>query len=298
MNSDFNATRKALTTRVESQLNSLFQKLEVPSERLKAAMKYAVLGQGKRLRPLLIYLTGKALNIPFEALDNIACAVECMHAYSLVHDDLPAMDNDDLRRGKPTCHKAFDDATAILAGDALQALAFQQIFLIDSQWVAPAQKNDLALLLSMSCGAQGMVSGQAMDLEYLHQTCSQDLLKKIHQLKTGIFLETSVELVILTQPKMELDKKQALRSFAQHLGLAFQMQDDYLDVYGNTNDLGKSCGSDERQGKKTYAFFYSREELLCLWQGLYREAIDALGLLSDTAEGLRHLVNYLVGRTV
>lgn len=293
----FQTTQKILQKRVDLKLHNLFQMLAVPSERLKNAMGYAVLSQGKRLRPLLIYLTAKTLNVPFEKLDNIACAVECMHAYSLVHDDLPAMDNDDLRRGKPTCHRAFDEATAILAGDALQALAFQQIFLIDSQLLTPTQKNEAALLLSLSCGAQGMISGQAMDLEYLSQTLSADLLQQIHQLKTGIFLETCVDLAILTQSEINEIQKQSLRSFAKHLGLAFQIQDDYLDAYGETETLGKSAGSDERQGKKTYVSLYSKEDLFGLWQNLYQEAMMALEPLREAATDLKQLIEYLSKRT-
>lgn len=294
--SSFSATKNALRTRVEAQLIKMFQHMYSPSERLKDAMEYAVLSQGKRLRPLLIYLTGRALNINLEKLDNIACAVECMHAYSLVHDDLPAMDDDDLRRGKPTCHKAFDEATAILAGDALQTLAFQQIFLTDM--LNAEQKNAMGLLLCSACGAQGMVSGQAMDLEYLEQNIPQELLQTIHHLKTGIFLETCVKLALLATSAIKEEHKLALFTFAQHLGLAFQIQDDYLDRYGKTETLGKLCGSDEQQGKKTYAFLYAQEELLTIWQNLYYQANESLLPLGKDAEELKELITYLMMRDV
>ncbi len=296
--SNFLALKKELKTRVELKLFHLFEDLSSPSARLKASMEYAVLSQGKRLRPLLVYLTGRVLNISLEKLDNIACAVECMHAYSLVHDDLPAMDDDDLRRGKPTCHKAFDEATAILAGDALQTLAFQQIFLVDAQLLDVGQKSAMALLLCESCGAQGMVSGQAMDLEYLEQSIPQELLNTIHHLKTGIFLETCIKLALLAEPNIEKNHQQALMTFAQHLGLAFQIQDDYLDRYGETEILGKLCGSDEQQGKKTYAFLYPQKELLALWENLYHKAIEALLPLGKDADELKELVTYLMKRGV
>jgi farnesyl diphosphate synthase len=296
MMTSFLEAKKKLKVRVEKHLSNMFQTLNAPSERLKRAMEYAVLSQGKRLRPLLVYLTGRALNIPLEKLDNVACAVECMHAYSLVHDDLPAMDDDDLRRGKPTCHKAFDEATAILAGDALQTLAFQQILLIDSVLINAEQKNAMALLLSAACGAEGMVSGQAMDLEYLEQSIPQELLKTIHHLKTGIFLETCVKLALLAVPDMTEHHQDALLSFAHHLGLAFQIQDDYLDRYGDTEILGKLCGSDEQQGKKTYAFLYPQQELLSLWKSLYHQAAQSLDPLGSDADELRELVSYLANR--
>lgn len=296
MMNSFLETKKDLKVRVEKHLSHIFQALNAPSKKLKKAMEYAVLSQGKRLRPLLVYLTARTLDIPLEKLDNVACAVECMHAYSLVHDDLPAMDDDDLRRGKPTCHKAFDEATAILAGDALQTLAFQQILRIDSALINAEQKNAMALLLSVACGAEGMVSGQAMDLEYLEQTIPQELLQTIHHLKTGIFLETCVKLALLAAPDMEASHQNALLSFAQYLGLAFQIQDDYLDRYGDTETLGKPCGSDEQQGKKTYAFLYPQDELLSLWGNLYHEAIQSLEILGSDADELRQLVSYLVKR--
>lgn len=295
--------------RADQQLIKLFEQWSVPSKRLKEAMQYAVLSSGKRLRPILIYLTGKALNISLERLDSLACAVECMHAYSLIHDDLPAMDDDDLRRGKPTCHRAFDEATAILAGDALQALAFQQILMTDSSLLSAEQKNSMASLLSFACGAEGMVSGQAMDLEYLNQDIlSEALLKEIHQLKTGILLETCINLAILALPKNEYSENtnshriytQHLSDFGQYLGLAFQIQDDYLDVYGDTLLLGKQQGADKQQGKKTYADLYSREDLLNLINGTYKKAMDCLTLFEEKAGNkatdLMDFTGYLAGR--
>lgn len=288
---------QTLKKRVDNQLILVFEKQEIPSERLKSAMQYAVLSSGKRLRPILIYLTGKTLNVSFDKLDMLACAIECMHAYSLIHDDLPAMDDDDLRRGKPTCHRAFDEATAILAGDALQALAFQLILQIDSSLLTPEQKNEMALIVSQACGAQGMVSGQAMDLEYLGQkSLSLDLLKKIHQFKTGILLETCIDLAILSKSEMVDAKKQNLHCFAQYFGLAFQIQDDYLDVYGETEILGKQQGADERQGKKTYAHVYNQADLLDLIQKTYQKAISYLLPFEENARDLIQFIEYLSQR--
>lgn len=290
-------TWQALKIRSDEQLATLFDKLEVPSKRLKAAMQYAVLSSGKRLRPILIYLSAKTLNISVEKVDNVSNAVECMHAYSLIHDDLPAMDNDDLRRGKPTCHRAFDEATAILAGDALQALAFQQIFLVNANILTAEQKNEMAMLLSVSCGAQGMVSGQAMDLEYLDQeVLSVDLLQKVHQLKTGILLESCIDLAIAASAGTSDIAKKSLRSFAKHLGLAFQIQDDYLDAYGETEILGKERGADERQGKTTYATLYSKQDLFELIEKIYIQAIVALNPLKESAKELIEFTEYLAQR--
>jgi len=291
-------TWQTMKNRADEQLNLLFESLEVPSVRLKEAMQYAVLSSGKRLRPILIYLTGDALNIPLEKLDPIACAVECMHAYSLIHDDLPAMDNDDLRRGQPTCHRAFDEATAILAGDALQALAFQTI--ANHSQLKAWQSLDMIRLLSIACGAEGMVSGQAMDLEYLNlktEMISEEFIKEIHRLKTGILLETCIQLAFLAMSgEFIKEDKQAWQHFGQHLGLAFQIQDDYLDLYGETDVLGKAQGADLKQGKKTYATLYSQDDLWQLVQDNYQKAFDCLTFLNKRTDNLGQFIDYLSKR--
>lgn len=287
-------TWRVVKDRADQQLIQLFEQWNVPSIRLKEAMQYAVLSSGKRLRPILVYLAGKALNISLERLDALACAVECMHAYSLIHDDLPAMDDDDLRRGKPTCHRAFDEATAILAGDALQALAFQQILMTDSSLLSAEQKNSMASLLSIACGAEGMVSGQAMDLEYLNQNeLSESLLKEIHQLKTGVLLETCVHLALLALPENGNIMDHDLSDYGKHLGLAFQIQDDYLDVYGETNLLGKQQGADKQQGKKTYADLYSQMDLLNLIDKTYQQAMNCLKLFEKNAENKNSVIDLI-----
>lgn len=283
--------------RANLQLETLFQSLNMPSERLRAAMEYAVLSHGKRLRPILVYLSGITLGVSLEKLDSAVCAVECMHAYSLIHDDLPAMDDDDWRRGKPTCHRAFDEASAILAGDALQALAFQQILMTNSQKLTMEQKNEMAILLSLACGAQGMVSGQALDLEYLNKKdITIDLLQKIHQLKTGVFIETCINLVMAVSIDLSPEKKQALSSFAQCLGLAFQIQDDYLDLYGETDKLGKQQGADKKQGKMTYVNFYAEKDLINLIEELYEKALNDLKIFGGSANALVEFTQYLAQR--
>lgn len=282
---------QSMKDRADAQLTTLFEHLTMPSERLKSAMQYAVLSSGKRLRPILIYLTGRAFNVAPEILDNAICAVECMHAYSLVHDDLPAMDNDDWRRGKPTCHRAFDEATAILAGDALQALAFQQMLQTNTQNLTAAQKNEMAITLSIACGAQGMVSGQAMDLEYLTQMpLSETQLKCIHQLKTGILIETCIQLAILAVPEQNNrlinNLKKDIRSFSQYLGLAFQIQDDYLDVYGQQQ------GADARQEKTTYATMYTQKDLADLIHATYQQALSFLMPYRESISNINDLIAF------
>jgi farnesyl diphosphate synthase len=284
-----------LRERVDGRLNVLLESLNVPSERLYTAMQYVLLSPGKRMRPVLIYLTGKALGIPLQQLDNIACAVECMHAYSLIHDDLPAMDDDDLRRGKPSCHRAFDEATAILAGDALQALAFQQT--LQAPLLSAEQKNNMAILLSLSCGAEGMVSGQSMDLLYLeNDTFSLKLLEQIHSLKTGVLFETCIRVAIVAAPNAPEALTINLNAFAKYFGLAFQIQDDYLDAYGETKSLGKKQGSDEKQGKKTYVNLYAQEELNELIQTTYRQAKHRLTQSLPATQELIEFTQYLIQR--
>ncbi len=287
-----------LKTRLDEHLVLLVESLDVPSERLHDAIKYVLLSSGKRLRPVLIYLTGMTLNVSLEKLDAVACAVECMHAYSLVHDDLPAMDDDDLRRGKPTCHKAFDEATAILAGDALQALAFQHILQVDSPILTAEQKVEMGIILSHACGPQGMVSGQALDLEHLEKdSLTLDLLQKIHQLKTGILLEACINLAIVAAPDANEGVKKNLRAFAKYFGLAFQIQDDYLDAYGETEKLGKQQGADQRQGKKTYVNLYAKQDLEQLIVKTYQQALGYLNEYAEQMDSLIVLTNGLMLRS-
>ena len=264
----------AYLTLFEEKLTELFQTHPCPSERLKDAMEYSISG-GKRLRPLLIYCIGQTLKADLETLHPPALAIELIHGYSLIHDDLPAMDNDDMRRNKPSCHKAFDEASAILAGDALQTLAFQVIAETPISLLCLQQKIDMLLALSRAIGANGLVAGQALDLECLSkQTMTLDCLPKIYTLKTGSLFRLSANFAFIaskgTDPKIE----SCLYHFTQMLGIAFQMQDDYIDRYGTSHTPPKN--SDLKQNKQTYATYLSQAELASRIEHTYIQAHEAL----------------------
>lgn len=247
--------------RVDAALIARLPSLEQQPKRLHQAMHYAMLNGGKRLRPLLVYASGAALGVDEMQLDAPACAVEFIHAYSLIHDDLPAMDNDDWRRGQPTCHKAFDEATAILAGDALQTLAFQSLSQATATGLTAAQCLNMITTLAEASGAGGMAGGQALDLAATNTTLQRNdfqqspltLLDTIHHLKTGALIRCCVELSLIVANKQHMAEiTTPLRHFAHSLGLAFQIQDDILDVEGDITTLGKQPGGDDRQRKLTY----------------------------------------------
>ncbi len=217
--------------------------------RLEAAIRYTLLAGGKRIRPLLAYATADSLNIDRAQVDNLAGAIEMIHAYSLIHDDLPAMDNDDLRRGQATCHIRFDEATAILAGDALQALAFQLL----SQTPAEARKVvKLISNLATACGVHGMAGGQSLDLRSENKNIKLEQLQAIHSAKTGALLVACVTMVTSLCDHLNHHQISAYHQFAEHFGMAFQIVDDILDVTGNTEQLGKTAGADENRHKSTY----------------------------------------------
>lgn len=262
------------------------------SDRLARAMHYAVCNGGKRIRPLLVYAVGLGAGISIEPLDFAACAVEYIHAYSLVHDDLPAMDNDELRRGNPTCHIAFDEATAILVGDALHSEAFSCLASV------PTSHENIALMtkaLSRAIGYQGMAGGQEMDLSATGGPVTLEQLTEIHRKKTGALLIACVELGGIVSGCTP-DEIQKLKQFADHLGLAFQIQDDLLDVYGNPNILGKTPGSDATLNKITYADFYNESEGRALVAALYQKSRESLEGLSLDTTWLIELANHLEGR--
>lgn len=232
--------------RVDRLLNSLLTQHAGPDARLQEALAYSLLNGGKRLRPLLVYATGRALQASWEACDASAMAVELVHAYSLVHDDLPAMDDDDLRRGRPTCHKAFDEATAILVGDALQTLAFQVLANSDPQTAIKAIQT-----LAQASGAEGMVGGQMLDLQAEGQQLTLEQLERLHGHKTGALIRASVRLGGLAA-QATAGQLASLDAYADALGLAFQVQDDLLDVKGDASKLGKNTGADALHLKATY----------------------------------------------
>ncbi len=259
-------------------------------------MRYAVLAPGKRIRPVLTYATGLALAAPDERLDAPAVAVELIHAYSLIHDDLPAMDDDDLRRGRPTCHRQFDEATAILAGDALQALAFE-VLLGDA---ASATSADCRLAMSQALarasGSRGMAGGQALDLAAVGQQLNLSELETIHHHKTGALIRASVDLGYLASNNRDSALRERLDRYATCIGLAFQVQDDILDVEGATEVIGKPQGSDADLDKPTYPNLLGMAAAKQTAQSLCDEAIACLAPLGARGDTLRLIADYIVRR--
>jgi len=284
------------TTLALGRLDPLFKQYLIgsshSSEKLNEAIAYSVLNGGKRIRPLLVYLTGHAFNASLDSLDPAACAVELIHVYSLIHDDLPAMDNSDLRRGKPTCHKVFSDAFAILAGDALQTLAFEII----ATHPAPLNANQrlkVIHVLSHASGIDGMAAGQAIDL--LGVT-TLDQLTKMYQLKTGALLNASVKLGIISANSESEQALTALQCFAESIGLAFQIQDDLLDIEGPKEITGKPQGIDNANAKITYPLLIGVEQSRQKVKDLFSEALDALEFLGKNGQLLREFADYLLHR--
>lgn len=284
---DLSAFITAARARTEATLKHyLIQPTDAST--LQNAMQYAVLNEGKRLRPLLVYLTGDLLGAPLESLDAPAAAIELIHAYSLIHDDLPAMDNADLRRGKPSCHIAFSEGTAILAGDALQPLAFE-ILAQHPADLTPEQRLKMISILSHVSGIQGMAAGQMLDLE---GTTTLADLTRMYQLKTGALLNASITLGAIAahcDPKI-------LQPFAEHFGLAFQIQDDLLDIESTTTQLGKSSGIDQRNAKVTYPSLIGIEASRQKVQSLFEQALDTLDFARERSDLLRTFTQQLIAR--
>ncbi len=280
--------------RLESALDDLLPRINVEPVRLHEAMRYAVLGGGKRIRPLLTYATGEALGITADLLDRPACAVEFIHAYSLIHDDLPAMDDDDLRRGRPTCHRAFDEATAILAGDALQTLAFQA--LAEAAGLDASVRIAMVERLARASGSRGMVGGQVLDLEAEGKQLDVAMLEHIHIHKTGALIRASVQMGILACGDLDPDHAERLDRYAKCLGLAFQIQDDVLDVEGETAQIGKTAGRDQVLDKATYPSLVGLAEAKEMAANLIAEALKAIEIFSEGAEPLRWIAEALLGR--
>ncbi len=282
--------------RIESVLDRLLPPAHEQPGRLHEAMRYSVLGGGKRIRPRLVYATGAVLGIDPDRLDAAACAVEFIHAYSLIHDDLPAMDDDALRRGQPTAHIAFDEATAILAGDALQALAFEVIATDASIGDAPAVRAALMATLTRACGSHGMVGGQALDMDSEGRTIRVDELERLHNLKTGALLHACVMMAADSSPQLTPDRRAALDIFARRIGLAFQVHDDVLDIESTTEKLGKTQGADIAHDKATYPALLGLADAKALAERLYSEAIEALSIFDDGAAPLRGIAAEIVKR--
>lgn len=280
--------------RIEHFLDRALDPVGSPVPDLTVAMRYSTLGGGKRLRPLLVYATGEAVSAPKPALDRIAAAVEMIHVYSLIHDDLPAMDDDDLRRGKPTCHKFCGEATAILAGDALQALAFAT--LIDAHSGLGAEAR-IALLVELAnaSGLHGMAGGQALDLDSEGKDLTLDELERMHRMKTGALIRASV---MLAARAAEADDATTdrLSVYADRIGLAFQIRDDVLDVEGDPALLGKACGADEQLAKATFPSLLGLEASRQRARDLMDEALESLQPFGQEADLLRFLGRYIVER--
>jgi farnesyl diphosphate synthase len=266
---------------------------EVPC-RLHEAMRYAVLSGGKRVRPLLVYATGECLGIDPERLDTPATAIELIHAFSLVHDDLPAMDDDDLRRGQPTVHRKFDEATAILAADALQPLAFQVI--ASAAALGDSEKAAIVRTVSEACGSLGMTGGQSIDLASEGQTLSMNELAEMHYLKTGALIRASVMSVCCLAEELTPQELAALDQFARDIGLAFQIRDDILDVAGETGVIGKQAGADQKLSKATWPALFGLEEAHRRCNELLSSGTAHLSVFGGDAEPLNLLAAYIVER--
>jgi geranylgeranyl pyrophosphate synthase len=264
------------------------------SARLLEAMRYATLGGGKRLRALLVYATGQALGATNRAMDAAAAAVEMIHAYSLVHDDMPVMDDDDLRRGRPTCHKAYDEATALLVGDALQSMAFET--LCDSS-LSAEQQSAMVRRLAQSAGVFGMAGGQAVDLESVGKKLDLNALQSMHKLKTGALIRASVVLGALAAENCDEDTLSHLERYADCIGLAFQVQDDVLDVIADTETLGKTQGADIALNKPTYPALLGLAKAQQKAVALIEKALGQLAELPFNTEALAALAQFVVKRS-
>ena len=280
--------------RIEAVLERVLPAADTEPQRLSEAMRYAVLGAGKRVRPILAYAAAEAVGIAWERVDAAAAALELIHAYSLVHDDLPAMDDDDLRRGRPTCHKAFDEATAILVGDALLTLAFG--VLAEDEHTEPAARIRMVALLAEAAGAPGMVGGQALDLMAEGHQLDLDALKTIHRHKTGALIRAAVTLPALASPTLNQAQLDALDHYAQRIGLAFQIQDDLLDVEGDTATIGKTSGADAAHHKATYPSLLGLEGAHGAARELIDSALAALASFDAGADPLRWIASYIIER--
>ncbi|MFK7862644.1 MAG: polyprenyl synthetase family protein [Pseudohongiellaceae bacterium] len=268
---------------------------DYPSPRLGDAINYACLNGGKRLRAVLVYASAQAVGGNIEAADSAALAIELLHSYSLVHDDLPAMDDDDLRRGKPTVHKQFDEATAILVGDALQSIAFEVLTRKDIA-VSPTTNLRMIKLFAQAAGAQGMVGGQAVDFEATGQSLSLPDLEIMHQLKTGELIECATKLGALSCPEVSEEQIKALSNYARQIGLAFQVQDDILDETSDTSTLGKPQGSDKAMDKPTYVSLLGLENAKKRADQLRIDAIAHLQHFDHSADPLREIASFITSR--
>jgi len=286
---------QAWQTRFERILTDYLPKPSQTPELLYQAMHYSATAGGKRIRPLFVYASGRALGLEEKALDGVATAIELIHAYSLIHDDLPAMDDDDFRRGQPSCHRQFDEATAILAGDALQALAFEILAADAALSTRPAAQTAIILGLARACGAGGMAGGQVLDLASLGNEMSQDELENIHAFKTGALIEISTTAAAMLAETTS-SQRQALSRFGKLTGLAFQVFDDLLDVTGNSEATGKPSQADAARSKPAFPSIIGVEKSFARAYELRDLALAELVHLPDNTDTLAWLAAYAVDR--
>jgi farnesyl diphosphate synthase len=290
---DFAGWMKSVQTEVEVALLQHLPALEQRPRHLHEAMHYAVLDGGKRVRPLLVFAAGAIFNAPQQALARAAAAVEMIHAYSLVHDDMPCMDDDALRRGKPTVHVQYDQATALLVGDALQAQAFE---ILTAGELAPQRQLAMVRLLAQASGSSGMCGGQAIDLASVGVKLTLEQLEQMHRLKTGALLRASILLGALCGTALSAQQTAVLDKYADAIGLAFQVVDDILDATADSATLGKTAGKDAADNKPTYVSILGLEQSRALAETLRNTAHDALEQFGETAQRLRELADLIVQR--
>lgn len=297
MTQEFSAWMSGVQTRMETALGRLLPPAGAMPTRLHDAMRYAVLGGGKRVRPLLAFAAGEVVDAPEQSLEVVSGAVEMIHAYSLVHDDLPCMDNDDLRRGRPTVHIEFDYATALLAGDALQA---QAILILSDRQVAPDAAGQLEMLrvLAQASGSRGMCGGQQIDLDAVGKPLTEPELELMHIHKTGALIRASVTLGTLCGTrKLAPDEAAKLDHYAKCTGLLFQVVDDILDVTQDSATLGKTAGKDAKDDKPTYVSILGLAEARRKAQTLLEDAVSSLAPFGERARRLRELAEFITRRS-
>jgi farnesyl diphosphate synthase len=292
----FGAQLESWRQRMEQALAASLPAADKVPARLHEAMRYSVLGGGKRIRPALLFATAHALGLSEDEVEAAACAIELVHVYSLVHDDLPAMDDDDMRRGRPTCHKAFDEATALLVGDALQPLAFQLLAADPALPSSPSIRLRLIEMLAHAIGTFGMAGGQAIDLASQGKQLDIGQVEDMHARKTGAVIRASVLMAAECVPSLEEGLYAALTRFATTVGLAFQIQDDLLDVTGDASMLGKATGADSERAKPTHPAVIGIPASQQRVRLLHSQAIEALAPFGERAESLRLLAHWLLSR--
>ena len=292
----FGAQLESWRERMERALEVRLPQSNLVPARLHEAMRYSVLGGGKRIRPALLFAAARAVGLSEDQVEAAACAVELVHVYSLVHDDLPAMDDDDLRRGRPTCHKAFDEATALLVGDALQPLAFELLASDPALPASPAIRLRLIDMLAKAIGTFGMAGGQAIDLAVQGMRLDNGQVEDMHARKTGAMIRASVLMAAECVPPLDPNLYAALNRFATAVGLAFQIQDDLLDVIGDVSTLGKATGADSERAKPTHPAVIGIPASQQRMRLLHAQAINALAPFGARAESLRSLAHWLLSR--